>query len=327
MPMGAGNKNYKKKKPSPKPSMEGKEDKSKDDKGILSNKLSATNLLSPLRRDLKRRGSNTLGRLEREKEACDQLKKKKEACKLLKKKKEPCKPLKKKKEPYKPLKKKQSPRILRKQSKEHSPKHARQKRSIYLVRHGESRAEALRKSKTGNSQNIPSMIDAGLSEDGLKKAQEFKVWLQSIKPDLVVSSPLERAIKTAEFACGGIALRTVLNITCASQLVYACDIGTSLTSLAQKHKKFLLPSTKITKDRWWYGSNRKREDHATSLGKSPPVGLEPHHTFKKRVEEFRSWLDKQKEQTIVVFTHPAVIAVLLYGKGESKDGYIYRYNA
>ena len=61
---------------------------------------------------------------------------------------------------------------------------------IYIVRHGQTDYNVIGR--------YGGRIDVPLNEEGIKQAHELKEMLKNIKFDLVFSSPLKRAIKTAE---------------------------------------------------------------------------------------------------------------------------------
>ncbi len=64
---------------------------------------------------------------------------------------------------------------------------------IYIVRHGQTDYNV--------EGRYGGRIDVPLNDTGIKQAQELHEKLKDIKFDLVYSSPLQRAIKTAEIIC------------------------------------------------------------------------------------------------------------------------------
>lgn len=69
------------------------------------------------------------------------------------------------------------------------------KTTLYLVRHGETE---------WNIKNIiQGQSDSELSEEGLKAAKNSTGLIESIKPDVIYSSDLGRALKTAEIIING----------------------------------------------------------------------------------------------------------------------------
>ena len=66
---------------------------------------------------------------------------------------------------------------------------------IYLVRHGET--------ELNQKKCYYGHMDVGLSEKGVKQAKAIGAFFQNRSFDVVVSSPLIRAVKTAEYILGG----------------------------------------------------------------------------------------------------------------------------
>jgi broad specificity phosphatase PhoE len=63
---------------------------------------------------------------------------------------------------------------------------------IYMTRHGES--------ELNNAERISGIQDVALSELGIEQAHVLAQKLAGKKIDLIISSPLQRAVKTAEIA-------------------------------------------------------------------------------------------------------------------------------
>lgn len=61
---------------------------------------------------------------------------------------------------------------------------------LYLIRHGETNFNSIRK--------VQGIMDNELNETGIKQAYEVKEKLKDVVPDIVMSSSLVRAKKTAE---------------------------------------------------------------------------------------------------------------------------------
>lgn len=66
---------------------------------------------------------------------------------------------------------------------------------IYLVRHGET--------ELNQKKCYYGHMDVGLSEKGVKQAKAIGAFFRNHSFDVVVSSPLIRAVKTAEYILGG----------------------------------------------------------------------------------------------------------------------------
>ena len=64
---------------------------------------------------------------------------------------------------------------------------------IYIVRHGQTEYNVVGR--------YCGRIDVPLNENGINQAYELRDILKNIKFDYVFSSPLKRALKTAEIIC------------------------------------------------------------------------------------------------------------------------------
>ena len=66
---------------------------------------------------------------------------------------------------------------------------------IYAIRHGETDWNVAKKAQ--------GQTDIELNENGIKQANAAKELVQQLKPDIIISSPLKRAYKTAEIVADG----------------------------------------------------------------------------------------------------------------------------
>lgn len=153
---------------------------------------------------------------------------------------------------------------------------------IYVVRHGQTDWNI-----EGRNQGH---TDIELNQTGIAQSQKLARKLEEIRFDLVISSPLKRALKTAEIICSDPIL---------------CD--------------------ERIKERY-NGELEGRKDAASLVDFSDPndtrYGIEPLPLFRKRISEF--WdeiLQRQKKKNILVITHAGVVIYTqAYFKGEPKDG-------
>jgi broad specificity phosphatase PhoE len=75
-------------------------------------------------------------------------------------------------------------------------------KTVYLIRHGQSQGQMAKK-KGLDRKRDPSLVDCGLTKSGIQQAHDIALLLQQMsggvvpRIDLVVSSPLTRALQTA----------------------------------------------------------------------------------------------------------------------------------
>lgn len=160
---------------------------------------------------------------------------------------------------------------------------------IVCIRHGESTFNAHHEA-TGRD---PGHIDARLSERGRAQVAAARKALRGIPFELVVTSPLTRALQTtagifSDHPAGPDVLMEVLHRECQES---SCDIGRAASVLAQEFPAFQVDHLPET---WWYAD-----------GEAGPEGwhVEPRTLFDQRVSGFRDWLRARPERTIAVVGH------------------------
>jgi broad specificity phosphatase PhoE len=151
---------------------------------------------------------------------------------------------------------------------------------VYLIRHGESTANAA--TRIDDWQNEPpGFRDARLSEKGLGQAAALQSKVEGLDLELVVVSPMTRAIQTACLAFEHTAVPLVLwpSVTeffaetpsCQGRNVPELNACEALNALA----KFKEIDTSVLSDNWWSVS-----------------------TNESRLSEFRRWLSRCPEHRI-----------------------------
>lgn len=200
-------------------------------------------------------------------------------------------------------------------------------KTILLVRHGQSEHNAHAHHHLGVDLNDKLYIDAPLTALGREQAQAISKDIAQFNPQLIVVSPLTRAVQTGLLASSQLSKSVpfVVNKLCAERMAYSCDIGSSVSVLKSRfpHLDF---SGIDPPDIWWW---TKLEDGVTpSVQRTlellnqefPGVthdGIEPLQDLMKRINEFRMWLLQRPETRIAVFAH----GVFLYNFANDGAGY------
>lgn len=157
---------------------------------------------------------------------------------------------------------------------------------LILVRHGETYWNKERRVQGGGS-------DTELSEAGLKQARKLASFLKDENIDAIISSPLKRAVSTAE----AIASRHQLPVEIddgLKEISVGEFEGLSVSSLSTTFSQFLM--------RWWQGGGSERLPGGESL-----VELQE-----------RSWasierlLAGHKDGMVVVVSHYFVILAIIF---------------
>ena len=160
---------------------------------------------------------------------------------------------------------------------------------VTIIRHGESTFNAAHEA-TGRD---PGHIDARLSERGHAQVERARRQLRDTPFDLVVTSPLTRALQTttgifSDHPSKPTILVEVLHRECQES---SCDIGRGASLLAKEFPDFEvghLPES------WWYAEGAAGADG---------YHIEPRHLFDARVTGFRDWLRARPERRIAVVGH------------------------
>jgi broad specificity phosphatase PhoE len=155
---------------------------------------------------------------------------------------------------------------------------------ILLIRHGQSTFNAI-----FDQTNVdPMHFDAPLSPHGRQQVDLVRQKLAILPPpDLVICSPLTRAIETTLGLFGD--SKIPITVTCRhrERLGNSCDVGRSPSVLAAA---FPMLSFQHLRDPWWH----KGEPDMRG------VPVEPEEIFLRRVEEFRTWMGAQEGRLAVV---------------------------
>ena len=160
---------------------------------------------------------------------------------------------------------------------------------VTCIRHGESTFNAAHEA-TGRD---PGHVDARLTDRGQRQVAAARRALRGTPFDLVVTSPLTRALQTtagifAEHPSRPEILVEVLHRECQES---SCDIGRAASVLAHEFPDFRIDHLPET---WWYAE-----------GEADPRGfhIEPRQMFDARVAGFRDWLTARPERAIAVVGH------------------------
>jgi broad specificity phosphatase PhoE len=169
--------------------------------------------------------------------------------------------------------------------------------TVFLIRHGQSTFNA-HHAATGQD---PGHIDARLTDLGHQQVAAARAQAAGLGPlDLVISSPLTRALQTTLGLFGDAG--TPVEVTCRhrERLEAFCDLGRPPADLAAD-----FPALRFDHldDRWWHD------------GPPGPDGLpiEPLDLFTARVAGFAEWLAAHPAARVAVVGHGAFFRHLTGG--------------
>lgn len=200
-------------------------------------------------------------------------------------------------------------------------------KTILLVRHGQSELNAAIYRQEGADENDVRYIDAPLTAEGQTQASNISAQVSKFKPELIVASPLTRAIQTAKLATSSLP-DVPLTVTplCSERLGCSCDIGTPISVMEKRFPDVDFSHIEDPESWWWTRiesdpSIKAGQKRSLELLKRPPQeasrdGIEPVDFYQKRVNDFRKWLLSREESRIVVFAHGVFLYNVVGETGE-----------
>ena len=108
--------------------------------------------------------------------------------------------------------------------------------------------------------------------------------------DLVVTSPLTRALQTASGLFEGQAVPIQVSSVHRERLGNSCDVGRRPAVLSAEFPTLAFDHLDEV---WWHDGEKDERG----------VPVEPDHLFSQRLEEFSRWIGARPERTIVVIGH------------------------
>ncbi|MEP7084810.1 MAG: histidine phosphatase family protein [Betaproteobacteria bacterium] len=162
-------------------------------------------------------------------------------------------------------------------------------KTIVCIRHGESTFNAF----AAESDGDPLEFDARLSKVGELQVQRARERVRSIPVEVVLSSPLTRALQTAAglFADHPSAPPILVESLHRERVENSCDVGRSPAELARDFPALALGHLPEV---WWH-----RHDQPDERG----VCVEAVESVQSRVAEFRALLAQRPERVIAVVGH------------------------
>jgi broad specificity phosphatase PhoE len=159
-------------------------------------------------------------------------------------------------------------------------------KTIHLIRHGQSTFNAAL-AETGVDPLHP---DARLTPLGRAQVTAARQAYAGLAPELVVTTPLTRAIETALGIFGGGKAQIVVEALHREKATDSCDVGRSPGLLAAE---FPMLRFEHLADPWWHAADL---DHRG-------IPVEPEPVFHGRLEGFRAWLRARPERVIAAVGH------------------------
>lgn len=159
---------------------------------------------------------------------------------------------------------------------------------VHLIRHAQSTFN--QSLEVGRVE--PKWRDALLSEEGLSQARRLRREVASLGVELVVTSPLSRAVQTALLAFEGLGIPLLVQPLAREWRYTYCDIGRSGAELAAR-----FPGLDFAhlEESWWYEGG----------GGADGFVEEPAEHVGRRIQQLVGWLEARSERHIAVVGHGA----------------------
>ncbi len=178
---------------------------------------------------------------------------------------------------------------------------------IHFIRHGQSEFNRI----WANTGRDPQIRDAPLSALGHAQVEAASPMALALRPDLIITSPLTRAIQTTIGLFGTDVARIMVDPTHAERITNTDDVGSSPTDL---QNRFSALDFRDLGDPWW------PVGPVDELG----VPLESDESFERRVAAFRSSMALRSQARIVVVGHGNFFGALLGRHLENCEIALYR---
>ena len=156
--------------------------------------------------------------------------------------------------------------------------------TIYFIRHGQSEFNA-----AFRHEGDPMIFDAPLTELGIEQARAAREKVADLGIKLAITSPLTRAIQTAQHIFGGVAPIQV-HAGHHEYLLHSCDVGSTVSTLRSRFSDLDFDHLP---ERWWH--------HET--GHDTEILVEPTDAFKARIAGFVEALDHITDLPVAIVGH------------------------
>lgn len=157
---------------------------------------------------------------------------------------------------------------------------------VYLIRHGQSTFNAA----FAASGVDPMHFDARVSEKGAEQIAQARQAALDLNVDLVVASPLTRALQTATGLFHGATVPIIVSSIHAERLEHSCDVGRVPAVLSDEYPALDFAHLD---DCWWHRGETGEGDFT----------VEPEPVVMDRVAAFSQWISSRPEATVAVVGH------------------------
>ena len=157
-------------------------------------------------------------------------------------------------------------------------------RSIYVIRHAESEANAAM-----DLDNPTYYYDAKITEKGEEQAVKAREDLKKIQFDTYICSPLTRTMQTFSIIFPG--KKPLLEPLIREQLYHSCDVGRQPNILKKEFPEFDFSNL----NKYWWNNDEPINEKK--------IVKENFNDIKIRLDKFKSLLNTNDSSTIALVSH------------------------
>jgi broad specificity phosphatase PhoE len=184
---------------------------------------------------------------------------------------------------------------------------------IVIIRHGQTEMnEHLSRQPWGSPRFRDARLwDTVLSLEGIRQAKDLNKRMSRSSSllasvELIVSSPLTRAIQTADIAFHNLlpSIPRIVTPYASERLYLSSDVGQPKAELISRYTTWDFSEISDEMKPWWYTPEAVGGEY---IEWRPPGDYacpgEPGDIFRARIEKLKGWLENRPEQVICLVTH------------------------
>ena len=168
-------------------------------------------------------------------------------------------------------------------------------KKIYLIRHAQSEANV------ALDLDITTFYyDAKITSLGVKQCIIAQKKLKDVNFDLMLCSPLTRALQTFSLVFPTPISNTIILPLIREHLDHSCDVGRQPSILQKEFPSFNFNEVK----KFWWNNNIPIDEKA--------INWESIEDLDKRVKKFKNWINNRPEKNIALVSHGTFISRIIH---------------
>jgi len=187
-------------------------------------------------------------------------------------------------------------------------------KALHCLRHGQSEINAyfnLHRYGSPHSEPLrdPLLWDARLTDGGLAAARAAAPAVAALRPQVILCSPLSRALQTAVAAAGGCGARIEAQPLLRERLLLSSEVGRRRSELERDFPSVDFSALGDGDDCWWWPQDERAGGARPASGAA--VAQEPQAVYAARLASLRELLAARQERALLLVSHAGVLAHLI----------------